>query len=72
VDGIEDDVRGQAAVVRRDLLSGVGREAASLYGVKTVPTTLLFDGTGQVVLRESGLPDRDAVRAKVAELAGRP
>ncbi len=72
MDGIEDDVRGQAAVVRLDLLSGVGREAASLNGVKTVPTTLLFDGTGQVVLRESGLPDRDAVRAKVAELAGRP
>lgn len=72
MDGIEDDVSGQATVLRLDLLSDVGREAASLYGVSSVPTTLLFDGAGQVVMRETGLPDRGAFRAKVAELAGRP
>ena len=72
MDGLEDDVSGQATVLRIDLLSEVGRQAASLYGVKAVPTTLLFDGAGQIVLRETGLPDRGAFRAKVAELAGRP
>lgn len=61
-------MRGQATVLRIDLLSRVGREAARAYEVRVVPTTLLFDGKGRVVLRETGLPDAEHFRARVAEL----
>ncbi len=61
-------MKGQATVLRLDLLSGVGREAARAYGVKIVPTTLLFDGEGRVVLRETGMPDAERFRARVVEL----
>jgi thioredoxin-like negative regulator of GroEL len=68
VDGLERDLKGRAAVLRLDLLSGVGRDAASQYGVKAVPTTLVFDGNGQVVLRQVGSVDAGAIRAQVADL----
>jgi len=67
VDGIEDDLHGQAQVLRIDLLSGVGRETASQFGVKAVPTTLVFDGSGQLVLRDMGMPDAAAIKAAVRE-----
>ena len=69
MDGLEQDLKGRATVLRLDLLSGVGREAASQYGVKAVPTTLLFDGSGQVILRQVGSVDADAIRAQVTDLA---
>jgi hypothetical protein len=68
VDGLERDLKGRAAVLRLDLLSGVGRDAASQYGVKAVPTTLVFDGNGQVVLRQVGSIDAGAIRSQVADL----
>jgi thioredoxin-related protein len=68
VDGLEKDLKGRATVLRLDMLSGVGRDAASQYGVKAVPTTLLFDGHGEVVLRQVGTVNAGAIRAKVAEL----
>jgi hypothetical protein len=69
VDGLEQDLKGRATVLRLDLLSGVGRDAASQYGVKAVPTTLLLDGSGQVVLRQVGSVDAGTIRAQVADLA---
>lgn len=63
-------MKGRATVLRLDLLSGIGREAARAYDMTIVPTTLLFDGEGRVVLRETGLPDAGRFRAKVSELAG--
>lgn len=71
MDGLERDVRGKATVLRIDLLSRVGREAARAYDVRIVPTTLLFDGQGQVVLRETGLPNAGRFRARVAGLTTR-
>ncbi len=68
MDGLERDLKGQAAVLRLDMLSGIGRDAASQYGVKAVPTTLLFDGNGQVVLRQVGSVDAGAIRVQIAEL----
>jgi hypothetical protein len=71
VDGLEQDLKGRAAVLRLDLLSGVGREAASTYGVKVVPTVLLFDGNGQVIVRQSGKVDAGPIRDRVAALVGK-
>lgn len=70
MDGLEKDLRGRATVLRLDLLSGVGRDAARAYGVKVVPTTLLFDGNGQIVLRQTGSVDASAIRARVRALTG--
>ncbi len=64
-------MHGQADVLRLDLLSSVGRTAASEYGVKIVPTALVFDTEGQIVLRQTGMLDPGAIRAKVAELRSR-
>jgi thiol-disulfide isomerase/thioredoxin len=69
VDGLKDDLQGQADVIYLDLMSNVGRASARTYGVKVVPTLLVFDGSGEVVLRETGLPDAGAIRDAVAALA---
>ena len=69
MDGLERDLKGRAAVLRLDLMSGVGREAASQFGVKAVPTTLVFDGSGQVILRQVGSVDAGAIRTQIADLA---
>jgi thioredoxin-related protein len=66
VDGLERDLKGHATVLRLDLLSKVGKDAANLYGVKVVPSVLLFDGNGELVLRQSGKVDADPIRDQVA------
>jgi thioredoxin-related protein len=68
VDRLEDDLKGRAKVLRLDMLSGVGRAAARQYGVRAVPTLLLFDGDGEIVLRQVGTMDTGAMRAEVANL----
>lgn len=70
MDRLEKDLHGRADVLRLDLLSGVGRQAAGAYGVKAVPTTLVFDGAGQVVYRQVGGVDAKAIRGQVAALVG--
>lgn len=64
VNGIEKDLEGTARVIRLDIGSDLGGEAADRFGVSAVPTTLVLDGAGEVVHRETGLPDRDEVVAK--------
>jgi len=66
VDGIERDLKGKAEVVRLDLLSQVGREAASRYGISSVPTTLVLDAESQVVYRHTGMPERSEVVALIS------
>lgn len=67
MDGIEADLEGQADVLRLDILSDVGGEAMETYEVKAVPTILVFDGEGQVLFRQVGKPDADAIRWTVAD-----
>jgi thiol-disulfide isomerase/thioredoxin len=68
VNGIEQELEGTARVIRLDIASELGKSAAGRYGVSSVPTTLVLDDTGEVVHRESGVPDRGTVvdRAKAA------
>ena len=68
MDGLEKDLQGRAEVLRLDLTSGVGREAARAYSIRAVPTTLVFDGGGQVVYRQVGGVDGGAIRSHVAAL----
>jgi thioredoxin-related protein len=68
VDGIEKDLEGRAKVVRLSVVSGVGSQAARRYGVRGVPTLLIFDGAGQMVQQIIGIPDRKSTVAQVERL----
>jgi thioredoxin-related protein len=47
----------------------VGRELAIRYGVRSVPTLVLLDGNGDVVLKQAGVPRRGEIVAAVGQLA---
>ena len=68
VDGIEKDLKGKAEVVRLNLMTGVGREAASRYGVPAVPTILVLDADSNVIYRHTGMPNRRKVVAQISDL----
>jgi thioredoxin 1 len=70
VDGIERDLEGRARVVRLSVLSGPGSQAARRYGVRGVPTTIVFDGAGRVVEQSVGIPDRESIVEQVNDLLG--
>jgi len=68
VDGLTEDLQGRADVLLIDLLGEIGKQTAGRYNVRSVPTFLVFDGQGDLVLRQSGRPDVDAIQAKIAEI----
>jgi len=71
VNGIEKDLKGRAELIRLNVLSPVGAEAARRYGVPGVPTLVVVGPGGDVVYRRTGMPDRDEVVARVAGTAPR-
>ena len=68
VDGIERDLQDRANVIRLSVTSEVGSLAAHRYGVRGVPTLIIFDGEGRVVEQSAGIPDRRNVVAQVNSL----
>jgi thioredoxin-related protein len=68
VDRIERDLEGQMQVLRLNAWRSVGRELGAVYGVRGVPTFLLFDGSGQMVHYQVGRLDVDKIRAEVDSL----
>ena len=70
VDGIEREMKGRAQVLRLNVMDGVGGGLAARYGVRGVPTFVLLDGAGEVVLMQIGTPDRAKIMAAVEELVG--
>lgn len=66
MNGIEKELEGTARVIRLDIGSELGRSVAGRYGVASVPTTLVLDGAGEVVHRETGIPDRQEVVARAS------
>jgi thioredoxin-related protein len=56
-------------VVRVNLMSSMGMELARRYGVRASPTLLVFDGEGEVVYSQAGLPSMPAIVGLVADLA---
>jgi thioredoxin-related protein len=56
VDGLEKKLTDKAKVIRLDIFSQVGRQAAARYGVRGVPTLVVVDGNGEIVYGEVGLP----------------
>jgi thioredoxin-like negative regulator of GroEL len=68
VDGLERKLEGKAEVIRLDLMSGVGRQAAAQFRVRGVPTLIVVDGGGQVALTQVGILRPGEVRTRVDEL----
>jgi thioredoxin-related protein len=56
VDGLEKKLANKATVVRLDMMSQIGRQAAAQYGVRGVPTLVVIDGNGQSVYSQVGIP----------------
>lgn len=68
VDGLEQDLTGQAKVVRLDLMSSVGQQAAGYFEVRGIPTLLVVDGEGEVVLTQVGFIRSGEVKSQVERL----
>jgi len=56
VDRVETQLDGKAQVIRLDMWSQVGRQAARRYGVRGVPTLVVIDNQGQPVYGQFGIP----------------
>ena len=63
VDRLEHQLGDKAQVVRLDLWTRVGRQAAARYGVRGMPTLVVVDGNGEAVYGRYGIP----VPAQVVE-----
>lgn len=65
MDRLERDLEGQAQVLRLSAYSSVGRQLASRYGVRGVPTFLLFDGSGEMVHYQVGRLDANRIKVEI-------
>ena len=68
VDGLERELGDRVQVLRLDVLSPVGRAAASAYAVRAAPTFVLFDGGGEVVYYQVGFPGKAVIRQEIDKL----
>jgi hypothetical protein len=68
VDGLERDLDGKATVLRLDVTSRLGRQAAASYGVRGTPTLIVVDGQGQPVLTQVALVRPGAVKRSIDTL----
>ena len=55
-------------MIRLNIMSRIGTEAASRYGVPVVPTLVVLGRDGEVVYRRSGMPDRREIVDRVTGL----
>lgn len=68
MDRLERELEGEARVLRLSALSTVGRQLGARYGVRGVPTFLLFDGTGEMVHHQVGRLDADRINVEIDSL----
>jgi len=68
VDRLEQELSGQAELIRIDLMTRIGLDLARRYGIRGTPMLLVFDGAGSVVYTQAGIPDQGAVLEAVSAL----
>ena len=68
MDGLERKLEGRAQVLRLAVTDDVGGALAMRYEVRAVPTFVLLDGKGRVILTRAGAPDQTAIIAAVEQL----
>jgi hypothetical protein len=56
--GLERELGERAKVIKLDASSAVGREAAYEYGVRMLPTFVVLDGSGRVLLKREGVASK--------------
>ena len=71
VDGIERELRNEARVVRLDTAARTGRQLAAHMAVRALPTLIVTDGEGEVILRQVGGLRKDPVVAAVRQASAR-
>ena len=69
VDRLERELAEQVLVLRLSVYGDAGRGAAARYGVRAVPTFVVFDAEGTAVAQSSGLPDGARLRELLGTLA---
>jgi hypothetical protein len=62
VDGIQRQANGSSETVHLNLLSRVGREVGSAYGIVVIPATIVFDQDGNVLYRHNGFPEPERIQ----------
>ncbi len=67
MDGLERELQGRAQVLRLNVMDEVGGQLAARYSVRAVPTFVLLDGGGRVVLTQVGTPNRAAIMEAIAD-----
>jgi hypothetical protein len=67
VDGLEGEVSGRANVVRVQIQTDAGREAAARYAAQFTPTFVVFDRAGALVDRGS---NAEAAAERLRSLLG--
>lgn len=72
MDGLERDLVGKAAVVRLDITTPLGLQAAVTYGVRGVPTLMVVNGQGEPALTQISLIRPGAVKDQVDVLLAHP
>lgn len=65
VDGLEKDLAGKADVVRLNVLTSIGQQAAAHFGVRGMPTVVVVDGQGKVMLTQLGLVRPAAIHDQI-------
>jgi thioredoxin-related protein len=65
VDRLERDLEGEVRVLRLSALSSVGRQLVARYGVRGVPTFLLFDGAGEMIHYQVGRLDAGRIKQEI-------
>lgn len=68
MDRLERDLEGEVRVLRLNVFGSVGRQLAARYGVRGVPTFLLFDGDGEMIHAQVGRLDANRVKSEVDAL----
>ena len=68
MDGLEKELVGKADVVRLNAMTSIGRQAAAHFGARGLPTLVLVDGNGEVVLTQVGIIRAGAVQELVEQL----
>ena len=70
MDGIERELGEQLRVLRVSVMDDVGGQLAMRYGVRSVPTFVLLDTDGEVLLRQVGRPQRTEIENALGLLSG--
>jgi thioredoxin-related protein len=55
-------------VLRLSAASSVGRQLVARYGVRGVPTFILFDGMGNMIQAQVGRLDADQIKSEIDSL----